>query len=322
MALLHSLHYGLAGALCTVLIGCTPDYSPNIYSGEAVQQANTVDRGVVVGFRQIAISADGTVGAVTGGAAGGILGAQADDATHVTSALGALGGSVVGGVVGTTIQHVVGKSTGWEYIVRKPNGDLLSVTQEEPTPLPIGQKVLVITGKQARIVADYSVELPSPPVASLDKDKAEKAHETPAPLPASPPAAVASQLPPPHDAATPESSPSPVIPAAATTTAPLAVSPPVAVASQPLPAPPHDAAPPEPSPNPTTPAAATTAPQAASPAVASATTETPSATTSAALPALPSSEPEKPASPGSAAPTPPAANGGAGNSNTSNNPPS
>jgi outer membrane lipoprotein SlyB len=216
MALLRSLNYGLAAALCAALIGCSPDYSPNIYSGEAVQQANTVDRGVVIGFRQIAISADGTVGAVTGGAAGGILGAQADDVSHVTSALGALGGTVVGGVVGTTIQHVVGKSTGWEYIVRKPNGDLLSVTQEEPTPLPIGQKVLVITGKQARIVADYSVELPSPPVATLDKDK-EKSDQT-TPLPA-------------RDAATSEPNPSPVIPAAATTTASPAASPPVATAT-------------------------------------------------------------------------------------------
>lgn len=220
MLVLRSVNYGLRAVVCAVLFGCAPDYSPNIYSGDAVQQANKVEPGVIIGFRQVTISADGTVGAVTGGAAGGILGTQAD-ASKVTSALGALGGSVVGGAVGTTIQHVVGERTGWEYIVRKPNGDLLSVTQEEPTPLPIGQKVLVITGKQARIVADYSVDLAPPPAASSGKEKADQKQT---PQAASPPVA-ATSLPPaaaPREAATPEASQSAVIPAAATTSAPQA----------------------------------------------------------------------------------------------------
>src|SRR4051812_31888142 len=68
------LRLGLAMGLLVALSGCGPDYSPNSYSAAAVQQANKVDQGVVAGFREIAIKADGTVGAVTGGAAGGVLG--------------------------------------------------------------------------------------------------------------------------------------------------------------------------------------------------------------------------------------------------------
>ena len=148
------LSFALPVVMLATLAGCAPDYSPNTYGGNAVQQANKVESAVVVGFRQVRITASGTVGAVSGGAAGGVLGAQAEP-SGIVSALGAVGGTVVGGLVGTTIEHVGGDTTGWEYIVRKSNGDLLSVTQREPAPIPLGQKVLVITGTQARIVPDY-----------------------------------------------------------------------------------------------------------------------------------------------------------------------
>ncbi len=146
--------------LCLVVVvgslaGCASDYSPNTYSSSAVQQANKVEPGVVVGYRQIAISANGTVGAVTGGAAGGILGAQVGTGGF-NSALGTVGGSAIGTILGTTLEHIAGDTTGWEYIVRKPNGELLSLSQREPTPIPIGQKVLVITGGQARIIPDHA----------------------------------------------------------------------------------------------------------------------------------------------------------------------
>ncbi len=147
------------------LAGCSSDYSPNTYASNAVQQANRVEPAVVAGYRQVSISANGTVGAVTGGAAGGILGAQVGSAGF-NSALGTVGGTAIGSLIGTTLEHFSGDTTGWEYIVRKPNGELLSLTQREPKPLPVGQKVLVITGSQARIVPDYSVPAEAPPAAA------------------------------------------------------------------------------------------------------------------------------------------------------------
>ncbi|MGQ9364732.1 hypothetical protein [Azospirillum sp. ST 5-10] len=146
----------LSAVLSVLVAGCAGDYSPGTYSANAVQQANKVERAVVVGFREVKISTNGTVGAVTGGAAGGILGSQAEG-LNIDSALGAVGGTAIGSLIGTSIEHVTGDTTGWEYIVRKDNGDLLSVTQREEAPIPIGQKVLVITGNQARVVPDYSV---------------------------------------------------------------------------------------------------------------------------------------------------------------------
>ena len=148
-------------ALAASVAGCGPDYSPNTYASNAVQQANKVDQGVLVGVRAVDVSASGTAGTVIGGAAGGIVGAQAG--SGVTSALGALGGSLVGGIAGNAAEHVTGDTHAFEYIVRKTNGDLLSVTQKDEVPLTVGEKVLVIAGNQARVVPDYTVPISLPP---------------------------------------------------------------------------------------------------------------------------------------------------------------
>ncbi|WP_109118173.1 hypothetical protein [Azospirillum sp. TSO22-1] len=203
---------GLAG-----VAACTPNYSPNTYAAGSVQQANKVEAGVVVGFRQVAISASGTVGAVTGGAAGGVLGSQSGS-FGINAALGAVGGTAVGSLIGTAVEHVTGDTTGWEYIVRKPNDELVSVTQREEKPIPLGQKVLVIGGSQARIVADYSTPAEPAPAKAVEKPKAE---EKPV---------VKEELPPPAPA--PE--PAPAAPAAATVPDPFA---PVPLPVEPTPVP-------------------------------------------------------------------------------------
>lgn len=164
--------------LLAAVAGCGPDYSPNTYSTAAVQQANKVDQGVIAGFREIAIRADGTVGAVTGGAAGGVLGAQEPEGGVVT-ALSAIGGTLVGGIIGTSVEHAAGDTKAFEYIVRKSGGDLVAVAQKDQTPLPVGLKVLVIEGKQARIVADYTapLEVPAPSAAKNDKTDGSKSEK-------------------------------------------------------------------------------------------------------------------------------------------------
>ncbi|MBY0336919.1 MAG: hypothetical protein K2X11_09910, partial [Acetobacteraceae bacterium] len=64
----------LAPALLT-LGACQNRFSADEYASRAVQQANPVQQGVVVGLRRVAITAEGAVGAATGAAAGGALGA-------------------------------------------------------------------------------------------------------------------------------------------------------------------------------------------------------------------------------------------------------
>lgn len=175
--------------VAAALAGCGPDYSPNTYATSAVQQANKVDQGVIVGVRDVAVSASGTTGAVTGAAAGGIAASQVPGSS-VTQAFSALGGSLVGGLVGTAAEHATADTKAYEYIVRKPNGDLLSVTQKDEVPLQIGQKVLLIGGNQARIVPDYTIATDQPKTdkSAAPTETAPKPGpiaETPLPAPAS-----------------------------------------------------------------------------------------------------------------------------------------
>jgi outer membrane lipoprotein SlyB len=143
------------GLILATLAGCGPTYSPDTYASNAVQQANKVEQGVVIGVRDVAVSASDTVGTVTGAAAGGIAGSQVG--VGVTSAFASLGGALVGGIAGSAAAHVSEDTKAFEYIVKKGNGDLVSVTQKDKTPLALGQHVLVIAGNQARVVPDYTL---------------------------------------------------------------------------------------------------------------------------------------------------------------------
>lgn len=173
------LALGLAG-----LTGCGGEYSPNTYSATAVQQANKVAQGVVVGVREIKVSASETIGAVAGGAVGGIAGSQVPGST-LGEAFGTVGGTMIGGMVGAGAEHTMKDTKAFEYIVRKGNGDLVSVTQKDEVPLALGQHVLVIAGNQARIVPDYIVPL-NPQDADAGKNpKGTKEATQPPDLPSS-----------------------------------------------------------------------------------------------------------------------------------------
>ena len=175
----------LISALVLVgVAGCGPSYSPDTYASNAAQQANKVEQGVIVGVRNVAVTAAGTVGAVTGAAAGGIAGSQVG--VGPISAFTSLGGALVGGIGGAAVEHVSADTTAFEYIVRKPNGDLVSVTQKDKTPLVLGQKVLVIGGNQARVVPDYTVPPLSPPAKAAETAKADAAASETKPADAKP----------------------------------------------------------------------------------------------------------------------------------------
>jgi outer membrane lipoprotein SlyB len=179
-----------------VLAACRPSYSPDDYATGAVQQMNRVEQAVIIGQRRVTVTAEGTTGAATGGAAGGIVGSQAGGG-NMTGAIGAVGGALVGGLFGAAAERVAGNTTAVEYIVRKTNGDLLSVTQRDEIPLAVGERVLVIAGAQARIVPDYTQTLPEPPApeptpqptpaAGMLAPPADSSPQAPADTPAPPP---------------------------------------------------------------------------------------------------------------------------------------
>ncbi|PWS35450.1 hypothetical protein DFH01_17715 [Falsiroseomonas bella] len=186
------------------LAACGPRFSPDAYATRAVQQMNRVEQGVVIGRREVAVQLEGTTGAATGGAAGGIIGSQVPGG-NMAGAIGAVGGALVGGLFGTAAERVVGDTKAFEYIVRKTNGDLVSVTQRDEQPLEIGLRVLVIAGNQARIVADYTQPGEAPPTAIPAEP------EPPRPAPAPAPAPSGDAPPPPAEATPPAAPPAPIL---------------------------------------------------------------------------------------------------------------
>ena len=151
-------------ALLLSLAGCGESYKPDTYATRAVQQANKVEQGVIIGVRRVNISAEGTTGAATGAAAGAVIGAQAPGGS-LTAALGGVSGALVGGLFGKAAESAAVDAPAFEYVVQTSRGELVSVTQREDKALVVGQKVLVIAGTQARVVADYTVAAgqPKPP---------------------------------------------------------------------------------------------------------------------------------------------------------------
>ncbi|MGH7056330.1 MAG: hypothetical protein ACREFZ_00400 [Acetobacteraceae bacterium] len=170
------------GPVLCGLTACGRSYSPSVYAPLAAQQANVVDRGVIVGVRPVVISAAGTIGAVTGGAAGGVTGAHAASGAFASS-LSAIGGTLLGGLAGAAAEQASSDVKAYEYIIQEKSGKLLSVTQTDKQPFAIGTHVLVITGKQARVVRDYTVPLPPKPAASVSARQAVPVPVTVTPLP-------------------------------------------------------------------------------------------------------------------------------------------
>jgi outer membrane lipoprotein SlyB len=186
------------------LLACGERYSPDAYATRAVQQMNNVEQGVVIGRRDVVVQQEGTTGAATGGAAGGIIGSQAAGG-NMAGAIGAVGGALVGGLFGTAAERVAGDTTAFEYIIRRNDGRLVSVTQRDQAPIEVGTRVLVIAGNQARIIPDYTkpgepapTSLPAEAPAAQPQPAAPTAPASEVPPPAPTPAAEEAAIPAPE----------------------------------------------------------------------------------------------------------------------------
>ena len=129
----------MSGLVLASVPGCGPSHPPD--ANNAAGQPVKAESGVVVGTRPVAVSALGSAAAMTGSTA----------RVRPINAFMVLSGSMAGGAAVETLR---GSTKAFEYIVRKPDGDLICVTQRDKTPLAAGQRVLLVIGTQARVVPD------------------------------------------------------------------------------------------------------------------------------------------------------------------------
>lgn len=150
----------LAIPAALVLGACTSNQSPNSYDSRAVGQVNRVERGTIESYRWVQIerrnSGVGTVaGAGIGAAAGSTVGSGRGRGAE--NVIGAIGGALIGGLIGNSIEKAGSKKGGFEYLIRTESGALVSIVQQDNSPLPEGAPVVIMfSGSQSRVVFDHN----------------------------------------------------------------------------------------------------------------------------------------------------------------------
>lgn len=145
----------LIGVTLLTIVGCAPNISPNTYTGAEVGHASKTVRATVISIRPVTINNESGVGGLVGTAAGATAGSAIGGDT-TTNILAGIGGAIVGGAIGHGIDKNMHTSQGMEYVCRLHDSSLVTLTQPSELGLQVGQKVLIIYGKQARLVPDNS----------------------------------------------------------------------------------------------------------------------------------------------------------------------
>ena len=146
----------LATGLAVLLGACQNGTSPAAYTPATLQQVNKVDRAVVQRVRLVDVRGTTGAGTLVGAAAGGLGGSHIGSGG--SSAVGAVAGMLVGGIIAATAERALTASQAYEYIVVKANGDLLTITEQDPQPFAVGQHVIVLYGVRARLQLDEGDE--------------------------------------------------------------------------------------------------------------------------------------------------------------------
>ncbi len=142
----------LLSALC-LISGCTQNISPDTHSVESTGKVTQTVPGVIVSARTVSVAGTNSTGRVAGGLAGGAAGSAIGGGTR-SNILGAIGGALVGGIAGGAIEEGITSQSGIEYVVQTEGGGLVTLTQGPQPAFSKGQKVLILYGSQARIIAD------------------------------------------------------------------------------------------------------------------------------------------------------------------------
>lgn len=134
----------LAAALAATLSGCFTRESANVYDRNEAGREQTVRMATVDSVRKVTIQGKPSpIGAIAGGATGGIAGSTVGQGrgSDVAGVLGAVAGTVAG----KAIEEKVTSKDGLEITVRLDSGELRAIVQEPDVDLKPGQRVRLLT---------------------------------------------------------------------------------------------------------------------------------------------------------------------------------
>ena len=137
-----------------MLGGCASD-SAMVYNQGQVQQAQTVQLGIVTSVQHVTMKGDNNSLLTLGGAAlGGIAGSQLGQGNRANAA-GAIAGALLGGFGADAAQSSLSKKNGLEITVKLDSGRMISIVQAADVPMVTGQRVRVLSGGGADRVVPY-----------------------------------------------------------------------------------------------------------------------------------------------------------------------
>lgn len=134
----------LAATMAVTLSGCFTRESANVYDRHEAGREQTVRMATVDSVRKVVLQGSQSgIGAVAGGATGGIAGSTVGQGKG-SSVAGVLG-AVAGGVAGQAIEEKVTRKDALEITVRLDSGELRAIVQEADLPFSPGDRVRLLT---------------------------------------------------------------------------------------------------------------------------------------------------------------------------------
>ena len=143
--------------LSLILISCFSTSPTNVKSSDA-QKISKIEYGTIITSLPVKIKGEGNwIGAGAGAMIGGLLGSQLCGDNEVVGTkcqdIGVVFGTIGGAAAGTVTQALLGNHNGFQYIINIDNSEKDSAfVQSDKIVIPDGQKVVIIYGKDIRIL--------------------------------------------------------------------------------------------------------------------------------------------------------------------------
>ncbi len=139
------------------IYSCSSTSPTNVKTSDA-QKITAVEYGIIKSSSPIKIKGESNwIGATAGGMIGGLLGTQVCGEEEIIGTkcqdIAVVYGTIGGAAIGTVAQGILGNHDGFQYIVNIDNAEKDSAfVQGDKTPISKGQRVVIIYGKDIRVL--------------------------------------------------------------------------------------------------------------------------------------------------------------------------
>jgi outer membrane lipoprotein SlyB len=139
------------------MYACSSTSPTNVKTSDA-QKVTAVEYGIIKSASPIKIKGESNwIGATAGGMIGGLLGTQVCGEEEIIGTkcqdIAVVYGTIGGAAIGTVAQGILGNHDGFQYIVNIDNAEKDSAfVQADKTPISKGQRVVIIYGKDLRVL--------------------------------------------------------------------------------------------------------------------------------------------------------------------------